>query len=134
MARRIALTVAVLPLIVLVGLRSAWAAYACSMDGQVRETCCCPKKPDSKRSPSDGGAAHIEARDCCDVTRGAPVDGVDAREADRLRPLDASVLAIVPTAFVAPAMRPALTRPRAPLARPPPRTVLTYLANCSILR
>ena len=132
-ARRIILTVAVLPLIVLVGLRSAWAAYACSMDGQVRDTCCCPKKADSKRSPSDS-TPHIETRDCCDVTRGAPVDRVDAREADRLRNLDASVVAIVATDIVAPAMRPELTRPRVPLARPPPHTLPTYLANRTILR
>lgn len=132
-ARRIALTIAVLPLIVLVGLRSAWAAYACSVDGKMRDACCCPKDDDDKRSPSDG-APRIQAPDCCDVTSGETPEGPDAREADRLRTLDAPATASVSVTFTAPIVPAEATRTRTTYARPPPRAIPTYLANRTILR
>lgn len=133
--RRILLTIAVVPLIVLVGLRSAWAAYACSMDGKVRDACCCPqdkKKTDSERGVD--GVPRIVAPDCCALTLGESSTVPDAREADRLRTAELSMMAITPATIVAPLVHATLRPTRTTLARPPPPAVPTYLANRSILR
>lgn len=132
-ARRIALTLAVLPLIVLVGLRSALAVYACSVDGKVRDACCCPKDDDAKRSPTDG-APRIQASDCCEVTLAESPAGPAAREVDRLQSLDASPIVLVSDALTAQIVPAEATRTRITYARPPPRAIPTYLANRTILR
>jgi len=131
--RRSLLAIAVLPLIVLVGLRSAWAAYACTMDGKVRTACCCPKKAEPPRTPHDG-AQRLAAADCCDVTIGEATVPPDAREADRISTPDASPFTIASAVVAAPLGHVELTVTRATFARPPPRTTPTYLANRSILR
>lgn len=132
--RPIVLAAAVLPLVVLVGLRSAWAAYACQVDGEVRSACCCPKKPKTERPRIDEPPRMLTA-DCCDVSTGETSTAPQAREAERLQTNDAPVAFI---ATVVAASVPATHGARAPsrnqLARPPPRTLPTYLENLTILR
>ncbi len=130
-SRRIVLAIAVLPLIVLVGMRSAWAAYACRVDGQVRTACCCPKK--QTHTPADH-APRMAAADCCDVTVGTATAAPDTREADRAPTgVHVPVVATVP-AIVLPPRASRLGAGAATQARPPPRTLPTYLANRTILR
>jgi hypothetical protein len=129
--RRLALTIAVVPLIVLIGLRSAWAMYACSMDGKVRETCCCPK---SKKQPAHDQAPRIVNADCCDVTVGKITDQPDAREADRLNSGNDLSIVAAPVAIMLPLVQPTQRRVRTTFARPPPPSVPAFLANRTILR
>ncbi|MBA3394463.1 MAG: hypothetical protein H0T89_17595 [Deltaproteobacteria bacterium] len=131
--RRIALAAAVLPLVLLVGLRSAWAAYACRIDGEVRASCCCPKK-EAKGLLADG-APRLAARDCCDVTIGEQSAAPQLRESERLQPNHAPDSAIATS--LAPAAPPTLrtaTTSRVQRARPPPSAIPTYLVNRTILR
>lgn len=132
--RRIVLTAAVLPLVVLIGLRSAWAAYACSVDGEVRSACCCPKKADTERAAGDDEVPRIEANCCCDVTVGESSAAPDAREVNRSNTDDFSCVVVVATPVVAPVARATVRSTPVALARPPPRSVPTYLANRTILR
>jgi hypothetical protein len=129
--RRLALTIAVVPLIVLIGLRSAWALYACSMDGKVRETCCCPK---SKKQPAHDQAPRIVRADCCDVTLGKATEQPDAREADRTSTGNDLSIATAPAVIALPFVQPTPRYERTTFARPPPPAVPTFLANRTILR
>lgn len=131
--RRIVLTAAVLPLLVLIGLRSAWAAYACRMDNQIREACCCPEKEtDGERAPADG-APRMASASCCDVTIGESADTPQARET--ARDGNEAPLVLVTTLADASLVAPVARRvPSNAFARPPPRSVPTYLANRTILR
>ncbi len=133
-ARRTVLVAAVLPLVVLIGLRSAWAAYACRMDGQIREACCCPKQEtNSEHAPADG-APRMAASSCCDVTIGEAADTPQLRETARCHADDAP-LVLVTIATDSSVVRPVDRRvPSNAFARPPPSSVPTYLANRSILR
>ena len=131
--RRIVLTAAVVPLVVLIGLRSAWASFACSMTGEVLAECCCPKKPDRERAPLDG-APRVEASCCCDVTFTELSKGSDVRESDRSRTLDAPMIPIEAGLPVNVVPRGVVASTRSELARPPPRDVPTYLVNRTILR
>lgn len=132
--RRITLAAAVLPLLVLVGLRSAWASYACRIDLEVRTACCCPHDAKNAKSqqPSPSDGPHLQARCCCDVTLGAASVAPDAR-ADHARPDD------VPTTIVA-AAHTTMVPVRSTsfvgwtgFARPPPRSNPIYLVNRAIL-
>ena len=131
--RRPFLAAVMLPLVVLVGLRSAWAAYACSLDGEVRAACCCPQKSDAQR-PSDG-APRVKASCCCEITVGESSVPPDARLAEASR---TDELGWVAVAIGMPELAPRTTVPllRSSFARPPPprSAVPTYLANRTILR
>ena len=123
-AHRAACAALVVPLILLVGFRSAWALYACRTDGVVRSSCCCAKKHEH-RAPPPGP---VVSRGACTVTSSAP----QVRDTER-----AGVTA--PPALVAIAETPA---PRAPTARaiaidhanarPPP--VASFLQKQAFLR
>jgi hypothetical protein len=128
--RHIAVAAAVLSVAV-VGLQSAWASYACRLDGQARAACCCPEQ--SHDEPADE-QPRIDAASCCDFTVGEPARAPIAREADPTRAIDGpAVLAAVAAVAVAqPASLPPPTR--IALARPPRPRVPTYLANRTILR
>ena len=124
------LTALVLPLVVVVGFQSAWAAYACRVDGEVRDRCCCPAK---KRAHTPAGEApRISVQSCCDVTVHEPRDARLVREVDR------ATVAHVPA--VVPVVAPLTVAPRAErvvtiamMARPPPRVPL-FLDKQAILR
>lgn len=133
--RRIVLAVAVVPLVLLIGLRSAWAAYACRIDGEVRKACCCPQKEkDSDRAPADE-PARMSASCCCDITVGETADAPQARETDRGHPNDVALAFSTTTLDSSMAVKPAGTGMLVhAFARPPPRSVPTYLANRTILR
>ena len=131
--RRIVLTAAVLPLVMLIGLRSAWASYVCSITGEVTADCCCPKKSDDERAPLDG-APRVEASCCCDVTFAELSAQPEVRESDRSRGLDAPAITVEAPFVVSTAPHGLATSTYVALARPPPRSVPTYLANCTILR
>jgi hypothetical protein len=134
--RRLALAIAVVPLIVLVGLRSAWATYACAIDGKVRAACCCPEKAHSNKQPVDDDAPRIARAGCCNVTIGETSDKPDAREAERPRVdhVPSVETAIVVTPVVEPPAPTMLRRAYTTLPRPPPPARLIYLANRTILR
>lgn len=128
---RAVLTIAVLPLVVLIGLRSAWAAYACTVDREVRTSCCCPKPSDDAKAPRDG--MQIEARCCCDITTGESSVPPDTRLTDSSRIDDFSSVAVgiePPWVRIA---QPIAAVMRIGLARPPPSSVPPYLFNRSIL-
>lgn len=132
--RRIALISAVLPLALLIGLRSAWAAYACRIDGEVRDACCCSKgATDGRRAPADS-APSIAATSCCDVTTGESTAGPQAHKTERAG-VDDIALASVATATEVSVRSPVAVRLSwNAFARPPPRPVPLYLANRTILR
>ncbi len=132
-SRRLVLTAVVLPLVVLIGFRSAWASYVCSVTGEVLAACCCPNKADRDRVPVDS-APLIEASCCCDVTAAELSLATDVRESERSRAVDAPWIPV--DAVFAHATVPQGTMPltRVALARPPPRTVPTYLTNRTLLR
>jgi hypothetical protein len=136
-SRRIALAAAVLPLVLLIGLRSAWAAYACRIDGEIREACCCPKKEktekDRERAPVDE-APRMAASCCCDVTMGESPEAPQARETNRVH-ASGVPLALVATRIELSVLTPVGARTAwHALPRAPPRAVPTYLANRTILR
>lgn len=125
------LTALVLPLVVIVGFQSAWAAYACRIDGKVRDHCCCKTEKKTQRTPVDDGP-RITRPDCCDVTIN------EATEAPRMREAARATFEHVPV--VVPAVMPAIVAPRvehvtavATMARPPPR-VPVFLDKHAILR
>ncbi|MBA2542364.1 MAG: hypothetical protein H0V17_22170 [Deltaproteobacteria bacterium] len=130
--RRPLLAIAVLPLVVLVGFQSAWAAFACRIDGKVRDHCCCkPEKRERDRGPADG-APRIKAQSCCDVVFHEPSEAPVTREAEQSLFAHADI--IVPTVSIA------IVSPRvervvsfAAMARPPPRVAL-YLDKHALLR
>jgi hypothetical protein len=132
--RRIALTAAVLPLALLIGLRSAWAAYACRIDGEVRDACCCPKKEkDRDRAPADE-APSMAASCCCDITIGESTDAPQAHKTERVNANDIPIVLVATVSDVSLSTPVAVRASWHAFARPPPRSVPTYLANRSILR
>jgi hypothetical protein len=129
---RFVLAALLVPLALIVGLRSAWALYACRADGVVRTSCCChgAHEAPKKRAPSND--AHVVQGSCCDVTVQAPASAPQLRDTER-----ASVQA--PIAVVAIAETPPPPSPQLlaisidrPNARPPP--VATFLIKQSFLR
>lgn len=130
---RIILAAVLMPLAVMVGLRSAWAAYACRIDGEVRDACCCPK-PEKERdhAPADE-APGITASCCCDVTIGETAANPQAHTAEQFNANDCFVGGVIADEVEVVAFVTASACWHA-LARPPPRSVPTYLANRSILR
>jgi hypothetical protein len=124
------MTALVLPLVVIVGFQSAWAAYACRVDGKVRDHCCC-KAEKKERKPADD-SPRIAAQSCCDVTIN------ETRKAPLVRESDRATFAYMP--IVAPVAMHAIATPRiervatiAMMARPPPRVPL-FLDKQAILR
>lgn len=120
----------VLPLVVIVGFQSAWAAFACRVDGKVRDRCCCEKKQ-AKRAPDE--APRLMAQSCCDVTIH------EANEAPLVRQPDPASFEHVPV--VVPTVIVAISSPRAAriasiamMARPPPPRVPLFLDKHAILR
>ena len=132
--RRTVLVAAVLPLAMLIGLHSAWAAYACRIDGQVRDACCCPKKQDAERAPGDT-APRMAGSCCCDITIADSTQPPPVREADRGHASDVPLVVDIVT-IIARAPAPAASTAIAweAFARPPPPAIPTYLANRAILR
>jgi hypothetical protein len=123
----------VLPLVVILGFQSAWAAYACSMDGKVRDTCCCePSKSTKQEREREPDVPTIAARRCCDVTIHEPAQTPVVREVESAA--FAHLLAIVPapTFAIAPPRYEHVMAVEMP-ARPPPRVPI-YLAKQALLR
>lgn len=132
--RRIVLTAAVLPLVMLIGLRAAWASYACTIDGDVRSACCCPQKSTQAQEPSDG-APRMQANCCCDVTMGESSAPPDARLGESSRVSDMPFVLTMTVPEVAPPTAWTAATVTASARPPPPRRSLpTYLANRTILR
>ena len=128
--RRPLLAIAVLPLVVLAGFQSAWAAFACRMDGEVRDHCCCKPEKRDRRLADDG--PRIKAQGCCDVAFHEASEAPVAREADRAMFAHAEIF--VPTlslTIVSPRVKRVVSF--AAMARPPPRIAL-YLDKHALLR
>jgi hypothetical protein len=125
------LAAAVLPLVALIGLRPAWAAYACRVDRAIRTACCCPKT--ESKAPADD-AARLAAACCCDITIAETSEPPRVREAQRAAGNDPPLLAIATIAFAPLAVPRAGPTPRTPVARPPPSRIPRFLANLTILR
>jgi hypothetical protein len=128
-SRRIVVAALLVPLAMIVGLRSAWALYACRIDGQVRSSCCCEGKHERH---TDSQTPIVKAASCCEVTIQSPASAPQVRDADR------SDLKAPPTVVTTiSAETPARPIARAmsidrPAARPPP--VATFLIKQSFLR
>lgn len=123
----------VLPLVVIVGFQSAWAAYACRVDGRVRSECCCkpPEKDRDQRAPADG-APRMAPQGCCDVTIREPSEPPVIRETDGAA--FASIPVVVPAiASVIAPRRIERAASIATMARPPPRIPL-FLDKQALLR
>lgn len=130
--RRPLLAAVVLPLVVIVGFQSAWAAYACRVDRKVRDHCCCKteKRDHAQREAPD--VPRITARGCCDVTIHEQPKTPDAREA--ARPVLAHLDVVVPVLTVAPIVaRVEHVAPSVTGARAPPRVPL-FLDKHALLR
>ena len=118
------------PLALMIGLRSAWALYACRVDGVVRASCCCHGKHEHKRPVSNDTS--VAAASCCDVTIQTLSRAPEVRAADRTTvQTPPAVLAPAPIASAAPFTSSVATIARA-IARPPP--VATFLIKQSFLR
>jgi hypothetical protein len=121
------------PLVVIVGLQSAWAAFACRVDGRVRDYCCCePEKPERDDRAAREDAPRIAARGCCDVTIHEVTEAPIVREADR------ATVSYIPAIGATQAVAVAAPRierdaPIATMARPPPRIAI-FLDKHAILR
>ncbi len=105
-------------------------AWACSMTGEVVDTCCCPAP---SLAPAARHASRVQAQDCCEMRVGQPDAAVTA---------SADLPALVPAAVLsgrvpildatAPAVRSTLT----PLVRsraPPRAGVPLFIQNCALL-
>jgi hypothetical protein len=122
----------VLPLVVIVGFQSAWAAFACRVDGKVRDHCCCKTEKNERKLPADE-PSRVTARSCCDVTIH------EASEAPLVREVDRATFAHVPV--IIPSVMLAVATPRAErvaliptMARPPPPRVPLFIDKHAILR
>jgi hypothetical protein len=127
-AHRAVCAALVVPLILLVGFRSAWALYACRVDGQVRESCCCK----AKHRQHDSRAPIVKSAMCCDVTIETTPSAPQLRDTERASTqAPPMIVTTVPTAApIAPIARAiAIARPT---ARPPP--IATFLIKQSFLR
>ena len=127
---RLVLAALLVPLVLLIGLRSAWALYSCRIDGVVRTACCCHGKHEHKRPASN--ESRVTAASCCDVTVQAPAAAPDVRDATRASQLPPpAALSPAPVAAVARFVPRIATVERA-VARPPPTA--TYKIKQSFLR
>lgn len=130
--RKPLLAAVVLPLVVIVGFQSAWAAFACRVDGQVRDHCCCKADKRAKKQPVDN-APRIAAQSCCDVSFYEQRDAPLAREADRaVFHHDAVMMAVPVFTVVSPRIESA--RAIVAMARPPPPRIALFLDKHALLR
>lgn len=129
---QILLAAAVLPLVVLIGLQSAWAAFACRVDGKVRDACCCPK-PDRQeaRERAPDHAPIVSAECCCSVEVHAATPGPSAQAAEQIT-FDHLISAVVAVTDV-PRATIVIRSWRPEITAPPPR-VTGFLAKRAILR
>lgn len=122
----------VLPLVVIVGFQSAWAAFACRVDGKVRDHCCCKADKQDREKPVDD-APRMAAQSCCDVTIYESAEAPVAREVERA--VFAHLPAVIPTvAFTIEAPRVERVATIALMARPPPSRVPLFLDKQALLR
>jgi len=114
---------------VIIGLQSAWAAFACRMDGEVRDRCCCPR---TSRDETPRDTTTIDARCCCDITLHASAEVSPVRDQPRID--QTHVAMVLPTVTLAPlSVRASRILEITPIARPPPWRAL-YLDKHSLLR
>lgn len=119
-------------MVVIVGFQSAWAAFACRVDGKVRDRCCC-KTENKERQPSADEPSRMTAQNCCDVTIHEASEAPLVREVDRAT--FAQVPVIIPTVmFAVETPRAARVASIATMARPPPPRVPLFLDKHAILR
>ena len=131
---RIGVIAAVAPLLIMVGLRSAWALYSCPTDGPSRAACCCPSGHAQARAHARRAASPDPAiaAACCEIDAQAPT-----RAPELQAPARADGHAPPPAVAIAADVLPP---PRAPVparadraqARPPP--LATFLDKQSLLR
>ena len=122
----------VLPLVVIVGFPSAWAAFACRVDGEVRDHCCCKPAKQERDDRALHDVPRIDGRGCCDVTIHEATEVPVVREADRAM-FDYTPVSIqtIASAIVTPCIERAVSITT--MARPPPRIAL-FLDKHAILR
>jgi hypothetical protein len=128
------LIAAALPLVVMIGLGSAWASFACRIDRTTRTHCCCPKAKAEDRS--EPRMPTVRAAGCCDVSvhRSAPMpsyrDKAPLVRAGTDAPASATVALLVEPARIAATP---FDVGWSETARPPPR-VASFLDKSAILR
>jgi hypothetical protein len=123
----------VLPLVVIVGFHSAWAAFACRIDGQVRDHCCCEANKTKREKLHDDAPPSIASRCCCDVSIH------EAPAAPVVRELERASFGFTP--LVVPTVTFTIAAPRVEhlttivtMARPPPPRLALYLDKQALLR
>ena len=130
--RKPLLAAVVLPLVVIVGFQSAWASFACRVDGIVRDECCCKHDKREKEQPADS-APHIAPQNCCDVSIYEHRDAPLARETERAAfHHDATIIEAPAFAVVSP--RIASATAIVAMARPPPPRIALFLDKHALLR
>lgn len=124
------LAIAVFPLVMLVGFQSAWA-YACRIDGTVRDRCCCATD-DQRREAASDPQVRIESRCCCDVS----IRELDRAPAAREIARDATfVVPEIPSSATALALpMPQHGSVVTPASARPPPPALSFLEKRAILR
>lgn len=129
--RRSLLATAVLPLMVIVGFQSAWAAYACRIDGKVRDHCCCKAARHDKGAPADD-AARMKPQGCCEVSISKLSRAPEAREAAQVASAPPDVTVSIASTPLLP-LRVERVLAGARDARAPPRIPI-FLDKQAILR
>lgn len=119
-------------LVVLLGVQSAWAEFACRVDGKVRDHCCCANSQREADDPVDG-APRITSQGCCDVSISVRREAPPAREtAPAVFPHHSVEVPAISVAIFVPRIEKASTI--LAIARPPPPRIALFLDKQAILR
>lgn len=127
------LALAVVPIVVAVGFQSAWAAWACAIDGKARDRCCCKSERDQVPRDRSDDVPHFERQDCCQVATHDVLSAPAAREVERIAfDFAPAIETVTPIA-----LNPVHSDRQwsfAEVARPPPRHVPIYIDKQALLR
>jgi hypothetical protein len=125
--RRVILTLLTLA-VLLPSSAFARTNFLCSMDGQVRSSCCCPAKTKKHEAPP---VSMIRAQCCCKITTVAATSQPPATHEAKAVPLPPVVAIITTVPSLASRVERATIAPRA-LAPPDPDRSL-FVRHCALL-
>lgn len=120
-------------LVMLTGMQSSWAAFACRFDGKVRDHCCCVPRQQGADEPLNS-APSLAAQGCCDVSISALREAPPARET---APAAAHHPSVIAPAISAASFKPRIENVIATLAiarPPPPPRIALFLDKQALLR
>ena len=125
--RRVILTLLTLA-VLLPSSAFARTSFLCSMDGQIRSSCCCPAKEKHHEAPP---ISTIRAQCCCKITTFAPASQPPTTHETKAAPLPDMVAIVAPAPFITSRVERATVAPRA-LAPPDPDRSL-FVRHCALL-